>query len=302
MSDKSRSVHESEQADSDLRLSGIEGVYDQVDGSGDNVGKSGPRAAARSSPEEWEAFVQQVLDKLKEADYPISAADEQEIRAIVIGRSKGQFLSWMPSSWNPFKHCNLELARIEQFVTSADPETHWKAYPAKRLPPQFPLRCTLLAILGVLEVDISSRPSFSLEKQRLDGLIDKIGLAFLLRGDEPDGFWLDLDMNTDFERRPVWRTAKTNLPRHSRRFMTEQQGLNFRIEQDKSPNKQINPMRTAIYSSPTAQLGPELAEPANSAPSSRPKRLRTADSQASTGSSASHRSPTRKKARVDADP
>lgn len=210
-----------------------------------------------STPEEWTAYVDRVLAQLRDS-YTFSSDDEQEIRANIMGRSRQDFTTWIPSGWNPMNECIKDLRAIMAWKAGSETAANWDAHRAENkegvYPPQIPLKGAVLACLGVMAAGQS--PSFGTAKNNLETMLTSLELHFVLSPDSsgvvPE-FWEGLDMDVDFDQRPSSRRSSMKpLVRRIPRFMTRAQGYNHRVEVARK-RKWIDPLRNEAYSSPTGQ-------------------------------------------------
>lgn len=181
----------------------------------------------KSSPEEWSAYVRQIISELQSNGYELTPADEQEVRYHILTRSKADMHCWTPKGFSPHLSAKKDLKAIEAWRDG--PEKDWKLRKETlggENPPQFPFRGAMLAVVGVLLMRDS--PMFNEALDAFHSLTGDAGLGFLLTGKQPDGYWTGLDMDQDYDRTPNGRTVDNPLPRRSRKFMTQASGLNLR--------------------------------------------------------------------------
>lgn len=209
-----------------------------------------------STPKEWTAFVDKVLEYLK-AQYNITQHDEQEIRANIMGRSRHDFTAWIPSSWNPMNECLKDFKAIISWMKGHEGVADWEEQKNKNQqgvnPPQFPLKGAMLACLGVMSV--GELPSHNAGKVNLMVLIKEMNIEYMLdpKTKAVPKFWVGFDPDVHFNAQPSSRKASSKpMPRRPRRFMTRAQGLQHRRDMAKK-RKWIDPLRNVPYTSHMGQ-------------------------------------------------
>lgn len=228
----------------------------------------GSKYESKLTAAEWATFADTIIANVR-ARYPVSAGDEEEIRYQVLGRVQRDPAGWAPSNYNPYQQCLEDLKRISEWKKDAASSHTWREHMAAAqhgdLPPQFPLRAAVLASIGVLRHGQTRAYREALTK--FDDQIRQVGVEFLVQGQAPNGFWMGLNMEVDFNKRPSGRLAKKHdLPRRPRYFMTRQQGIAHR-DHVASTGKWLDPTRAPVpnpYLSPRASQGAPAQVPSGS--------------------------------------
>lgn len=183
----------------------------------------------KSSPEEWSAYVRQIISELQSNGYGLTPADEQEVRYHILTRSRADMHHWTPKSFSPHLSAKKDLKEIKAWRDG--PEKDWRRHKEAlggENPPQFPFRGAMLAVVGVLHVLTHNSQVFNEDLDAFHTLTREAGLVFLLIGKQPDGYWTGLDMDRDHNRTPLGSTVGRPLQPRCRKFMTQASGLKLR--------------------------------------------------------------------------
>ncbi|KAJ4394898.1 hypothetical protein N0V93_004118 [Gnomoniopsis smithogilvyi] len=260
-----------------------------------------------STPEQWTAYVDRVLANLKKT-YQMSKYDEQEVRANIMGRSRQDFTAWIPSSWNPMNECVRDLKAISAWKHGSESVANWEAHKNQNKegmnPPQFPLKGSMLACLGVMAA--GGTPAYAAARANLQTLLQALDIVFIVdpAANQVPTFWKGFNPDIYFNPQPASRRPNSKpLHRRTPRFMTRAQGLAHRQEMARR-RKWIDVLRNEQYTFPSGQDEPEPEDPPVQAAGSCSGLKRTANQRRDTAGSHSSTdiSPTRQPPKKRGEP